>query len=167
MKKLQLLLLFASLTLLQSCWLFKDDDNVKPERQSIYNPVVISRAQLNSISLQAAKLLNQRDKVFVNGTMLYVNDHRDGFHIYDNSNAAQPQKINYLKALGSSTLSFKDNLLYINQATDLVIVKLDIPNNNVQVVKRLANIFPQIMSPDGFNHDVKADEVVIDWKLKN
>lgn len=167
MKKLQLLFLFTSLLTMQSCWLLKDDDKEVKERQSIYNPVIISRTELENILLQNTKTLTQKDKVFVNGTMMYVNDRRDGFHIYDNSNPSQPQKVKFLKALGSSTLSFKDDYVFINQATDLVVLKLDIQNGNVQTVKRMVDTFPQIASPDGFTYEVKNNEVVIDWKLKN
>lgn len=167
MKNIKPYIFLLSLSILQSCWLNKNEEDEKPERQSVYSPVVVNRTELNAVQLQNPRPVNRRSEAFVNGNFVYVNDHRDGFHIYDNTNPAQPQKIKYLKALGASTLSFKNDLIYVNQATDLVILKIDPSGNNLQIIKRFTDIFPAIASPDYFNHAVQADEIVIDWKLKN
>ncbi len=166
MKKLRLLALLASLSLLQSCWLFNFEDDPIAEPQTIYEPVYATRAELVDIKVQNPKPTTKNAKIYLKDQFIFVNDSRDGFHIVDNSDPANPKKLKYLKALGSTDVAIRNNILYLNQATDLVALKINTSTNEVQVLKRIENVFPAIQSPDGFDGAPMTDKIIVDWKLK-
>lgn len=150
---------------LASCWQW--ERNSTPSREVRYEPVVISRAQLHKISLDAPHATTQNAKIYLKDSIIFVNDRRVGFHIVDNSNPEAPKKLRYLNAPGATDVAVRGGILYINQARDLVALKINTQSGNVQVLKRLENVFPAILSPDGDFAGVSDDKVVIDWKPKN
>ena len=156
----------ASTLFLQSCWWHRNDDPPVVEARN-YEPIVVSRTELENISLQAPKTTVKNAKIYLKDQFLFVNDDKNGFHLIDNSNPASPQKIHYLKALGSTDVAIRNNVLYVNQARDLVALKINSSTNQIQVLKRLKNVFPPLPSPEGQIAGVKENEIVIDWKLKN
>ena len=73
-----------------------------------------------------------------------------------------------LNAPGATDLAIRNNVAYLNQATDLVALTFNFSNNSVEVTKRVANAFPELISPDGwYAYDVPENSVVVGWKLKN
>ncbi len=98
---------------------------------------------------------------------MFINEVREGFHIIDNSDPKNPKRIKFIRVLGATDLAIRDEVIYINQATDLIATKFD-QNNGIIVTKRIKGIFPELMSPDGFYaDDIPENHVVVDWKLKN
>lgn len=166
MKKLRLFMLFASLSTLQSCWLFNLEDDPIAEPQSMYEPVYATKAELADIKIQNPKPTAKNAKIYLKDQYIFVNDNRNGFHIVDNSDPTNPKKLKYLKALGSTDVAIRNNILYLNQATDLVALKINPTTNEVQVLKRIENVFPAIQSPDGFDGEPITDKIIVDWKLK-
>lgn len=168
MKNLKLL--FFTVTLagtlsLQSCFYnYHDDDDFPSTPQySQYTPVIMSREQMvNSIKMSEPKSMKKAGKIYVKDSYIFITDENKGFHIYDNSNPNAPQLIGFLEVPGATDMAIKNNTIYINQAVDLVAVSLN--NNQVTVQKRIANTFPQKISPDGFNHYAGENEIIVDWK---
>lgn len=154
-------LMLISLT---SCWQW--ERNAPPVRESRYEPVVVSKAQLHKITLEAPNATTQNAKIYLKDSIIFVNDKRAGFHIIDNSNPASPKKLKYLRAPGATDVAIRGGILYINQARDLVALKINAQAGTAQVLKRLENVFPAVLSPDGDFAGVSDDKVVIDWKLK-
>ena len=166
MKRLKYILLFSTLSMMQSCWLFNFGDETETEQVSIYEPVYATRTELNDIKLQNPKATSTNAKIYLKDQYIFVNDKRDGFHIIDNTDPSDPKKLKYLKALGSTDVAIRNNILYINQATDLVALKINTTTNEVQVLKRIENAFPTMISPDGFYGSPPNDKIIVDWKLK-
>lgn len=166
MRKFKFLASFASLSMMQSCWLFNFEDEPAGVQQSMYEPVYATRAQLSDIKIQNPKPTTKNAKIYLKDQYIFVNDSRDGFHIVDNSDPANPKKIKYLKALGSTDVAIRNDVLYVNQATDLVALKISTSTDEVQVLKRIENVFPSIQSPDGFIGEPQTDKIIVDWKLK-
>lgn len=168
MKNLKLLLFTVTLagTLsLQSCFYnYHDDDDFPSTPQySQYTPVIMSREQMvNSIKMSEPKSMKKAGKIYVKDSYIFITDENKGFHIYDNSNPNSPQLTGFLEVPGATDMAIKNNTIYINQAVDLVAVSLN--NNQVTVQKRIANTFPQKISPDGFNHYAGENEIIVDWK---
>jgi len=168
MKNLKLLLFTVTLagTLsLQSCFYnYHDDDDFPSTPQySQYTPVIMSREQMvNSIKMSEPKSMTKAGKIYVKDSYIFITDENKGFHIYDNSNPNAPQLTGFLEVPGATDMAIKNNTIYINQAVDLVAVSLNI--NQVTVQKRIANTFPQKISPDGFNHYAGENEIIVDWK---
>lgn len=150
---------------MQSCWLFNFEDE-PAELVTMYEPVYATRAQLADIQIQNPKQTAKNAKIYLKDQYIFVNDNRDGFHIVDNSDPSNPKKLKYLKALGCTDVAIRNNVLYVNQATDLVALKINTSTNEVQVLKRIENVFPAIQSPDGFDGIPMTDKIIVDWKLK-
>ncbi|RAJ17090.1 hypothetical protein [Olleya aquimaris] len=159
-------LLFAS-----SCWYSTnniDDDISEPFIPTYqYEAVTMLRTEFeNSTTLEEAKPIEETGKIYVKDNFLFINQPNKGFHVFNNSDPSNPINMAFIKVLGSTDLSIKNNILYINNATDLIAVKPDFSTNTIEVTKRVINTFPELVSPDRFSyHNTQPDEVIIDWIL--
>lgn len=163
-----LLYLFCTL-LLSSCFYGRnDDDIIDVEPPSQYEPVILKRESFNtSVELLPPQNQDIMGKIYVKDGYLFINEPNKGFHIYDNSNPQNPVALKFLKVLGSTDVSIKQEVLYINNAVDLIAVTFNTDFSEVTVSKRVEHIFPELISPDGYRANIASDEVVVNWKLKN
>ena len=167
MKNLKIGLYAIPLTLtlmLQSCFYnYHDDDDYVSPYYSQYEPVILSREQLqNSIKMTTPKSMTKAGKIYVKDNYIFITDENKGFHIYDNSNPNAPQLTGFLEVPGATDMAIKNNTIYINQAVDLVAITVN--NNTVNVNKRIPNTFPQKLSPDGWGYNYGENEIIVDWK---
>lgn len=154
-----IVLLFLSFT---SC--FYNDDNVIPQPTSSFEVTTMLRSELEtSIVLQNAKPITETGKIYVKGQYLFINEPYVGFHIINNTDPSNPVVEKFLVTPGATDLIFKDNSFYINQAVDLVALKFNASFDGIIETQRVENIFPQLLSPDGFFPNVAANEIVINW----
>jgi len=153
---------------LNSCiWDNREDDINPPFEQQQYQAVTMLRTDFeNSTELLPAKLIIETGKIYVKDDFLFINQPNKGFHVFDNSNPSAPVNMAFLKVLGSSDLSIKNNVLYINNATDLIAVKPNYTNNTVEITKRIINTFPELTAPNNCCYNnTPADEVIVNWTL--
>lgn len=159
------------LLMLQSCCYLGNCEDTSDDfiATSQFKPVFLSRSDLNtSVTLKEPQEIVVSGKIYTKGNLLFVGEKREGFHVFDNTNPANPQKIKFIKAPGSTDLAIRDNTLYINQATDLVAASFNITDSKLEVTKRVENIFPELVSPDGFYADsMPENAIVVNWILKN
>lgn len=164
MKKIVVLILCLALT---SCFFdnWGETTSVDPV-WSRFDPVTLSTTEFeNSIEIQEKIPVTESSKIYIIGNYIFINDKRTGFHIFDNTDQANPIKKKFLKVPGATDIAIRNNTLFINQATDLVVLNLDFSSFQVEVKKRLKNVFPELRSPDGdyFNEN---DKVVVNWIQK-
>lgn len=135
---------------------------------SAYYPEVLSRENFeNSIDFQPIQPMERAGKIYLYKNYLFLGEEHKGFHIFDNTDNTNPQNIGFLKVLAGSDLSFKDDILYVNHAVDLVAMELDIAQKKVKIHKRIKDVFPQMSSPDGYIlRNVKENDIVIGWNKK-
>jgi hypothetical protein len=158
-KKCLIVLLFISVS---SCLNFTDDGD--PPISSAFTPEIISRAAFNeSIVLAPAKAIEETGKIYVIGNYLFINEPYEGFHVMDNTDPANPNALKFLNTPGATDLIFKGDSFYVNQAVDLVALKFNTDISAVAVTERIEDVFPQILSPDGFDANAAANEIVINW----
>lgn len=164
-------LLFLAILASSCIWDLNDDDPdiiVDPPFESAYEPVILPRDSFEtSTVLIDTKPIEETGKIYIKDQYLLINEPNEGFHIYNNSDPSNPIKIKFLKVLGSSDISIKGNVLYINNAVDLIAVTFNSDFSDIQITKRVKNVFPIMISPDGFYADPANDEVVVDWILIN
>ncbi|MFK7812892.1 MAG: hypothetical protein AB8B59_10380 [Maribacter sp.] len=171
MKNQKFILMMLFCISIQSCCPFlvdcEGDDFVEPASQ--YEPVFLSRTDFeNSVSIKNSIAIGTSGKIYVKGDLLFINELNKGFHVYDNSDPANPKVIKFLEAPGSTDLAIRDNMIYINQATDLIAVEYNASTNTASLTKRIPNTFPELRSPDGFDaYTIPENSIVVDWKLKN
>ncbi|WP_233897542.1 hypothetical protein [Tenacibaculum piscium] len=161
---MKILLLFSFL-IFSSCF---DTGCVGGESfKSSYEPVIIKRADLNtSIVFQDAEVMSESSKIYIFDNYIFINDKRKGFHIFDNSDPKNPIKKKFLKIPGATDIAIRNNTFFINQATDLVSLSIDLKTFNFKINKRLENVFPKLESPDGFYQSVKNEEIIVNWTQK-
>ena len=155
----------------QSCCPFlvdcEGDDFI--ETASRYEPIFLNRVDFEkSVNLKKSLAIGTSGKIYVKDNLLFINELNKGFHVYDNSDPANPKSIKFLEAPGSTDLAIRNTMIYINQATDLIAVEYNAATNTASLTKRIPNTFPKLRSPDGFEaYDIPENSVVVDWKLKN
>lgn len=162
-------LFIVFLLTLQGCWYgMVDDDSPPPSLVSNYEPVIVTRAGLESTTkLETPRPIVNSGKIYVKDTYLFINEKNEGFHVFDNSDPQHPEKIAFITVLGATDLAIKGNILYINNATDLIAVTPDFTTETLTVTKRVPNTFPQMTAPDGSEYyELEEDEIIIDWILK-
>lgn len=166
MIKSRFIILFVCV-IFQSCCFYCEDEGVN--ERSVYEPVYISRTDIgNSIQLKSPQSIVNSGKIYIIDNLLFIGEKRKGFHVFDNSNPLNPKKIKFIQALGSSDIAIRKNVMYINQATDLITLQFDFVNETLKLTKRVENTFPELASPDGrLANNIPEDSIVIDWKLKN
>ena len=138
----------------------------QPERResSQYTPITMTRAELNeSVKMQVARPLKQAGKIYVYGSYLFVNERYEGVHIIDNTNPTNPQKIGFIAVPGCLDMAVKSNVLYVDNAVDLVAVNITSPSLPT-VTKRIQNMFPiNSVSPDGYSYSISGDKIIVGW----
>jgi hypothetical protein len=121
-----------------------------------------------STGFESPKTIVNSGKIYVKGQFLFVNEKNEGFHVFDNNNPENPINIGFLKALGSSDLAIKDDIIYINNAVDLIAIQPDFATSTISVTKRIPNTFPQLFAPDGMEYyNLQDDEIIVNWTLND
>ena len=168
-KVIKLVFITLLLTLNTACPYFGGTDDDINNISSNYEPVIIDRETFeNSTELVAGQPIEKSGKIYVKDNYLIINEPNKGFHIYDNTNPENPINIKFLKVLGSSDLSIKNNIVYANNAVDLIALTINENFETITVTKRVRNVFPELTSPDGFfSNSLSNSEIVIDWNIKN
>ncbi len=160
-------LLFIAVLFQNCCPILIDcdnDDNIIIE-QSAYRPILLDRTSFeNSVLLKDPVSIAKSGKIYVKGDLLFINEIHKGFHIYDNSDPKTPKAIQFLEVPGSTDLAIREDIIYINQATDLIAVQYDEMTNQINLTKRVVKVFPELRSPDGFYaSNIPQNSIVVDW----
>ncbi|MFL9842800.1 hypothetical protein [Flavobacterium rhizosphaerae] len=158
MKKRLRFLALMPLFVLASC-IGNSDDAISPK----YEAVIMKRQAFeNSVSLMPQQTIAKAGKLYIKGNLLFVNDVNKGFQVYQYDNDGTPQPLQFINVPGATDLSMRGNTIYINQATDLI--TLAYVNNNITLIKRNKNVFPQKQAPNGSYGTISGDEVIVDWQ---
>lgn len=104
------------------------------DQVSVIVPVVKSKTAVrNSISIEGARATNSDGKIYVYEDLLFYIAQNSGIHIFDNSDPVSPQNLSFINLEGVNDISIKNNILYADNYTDLVV--FDISNlSNIQLV---------------------------------
>lgn len=171
MKKQNLFFLVLLCIFFQGCWPENDDVIPPIPFESQYEPVFLNRTDFEkSVAVKNAVSIGTSGKIYIKDKLLFINELNKGFHVFDNRDPKNPKSIQFLEAPGSTDMAIRSNIIYINQATDLIAVEYVSATNTASLTKRIPNTFPELLSPDGFDaysFDIPENSVVVDWKLKN
>ncbi|QHT67113.1 hypothetical protein GXP67_10855 [Rhodocytophaga rosea] len=138
-----------------------------PVTQKGYRPVYASYEEIRTVQTLSPQALIHPGKIYVKGDFLFVNDVNQGIHIINNQNPVSPQPISFISIPGNVDIAVKDNILYADNATDLV--ALDISNpNDIKLVKRIMNTFPYPKFPPYTNVKFECVDpskgIVVRWE---
>ena len=131
-----------------SCW--NDNFEFRDNYYSEYKPVLMKRDALeNSVSFQEPRQLCRTGKIYFKDDIIYINEKYKGVHIIDNSNPSNPTNLGFISVPGSVDMAMKNNVIFIDNATDLIAIDLSAGITNPTVTKREKNVFPEHLPPDG------------------
>lgn len=160
MKKTLLVLLI--ICVFSSC--LRPESNPSWEENQ-YKPVLLQRSVFEkSIVLENPQPIIKSGKIYIKGNLMFINDVNKGFHVYDYSDPKNPVRLQFIKVPGATDLAIIDDIIYINQAVDLVTITYNSETKKIDITNRNKNVFPQKKSPNGFYGNPKENEIIIDWK---
>ncbi|WP_259017069.1 LVIVD repeat-containing protein [Emticicia fluvialis] len=117
------------------------------------------------IAWQAPQDLINPGKIYVKDNYIFVNEIKQGIHIIDNTNPANPVNMGFLKIPGVIDMAVKGNTLYTDSYIDLV--TFDIADiKNIKESGRVKDVFSSGMA-DGvtwyYNENIK---LLTDYEIK-
>lgn len=155
-----LLLAVTTVLLLHGC--FKDTGT---RQYKVYTPVLQTSAQVRaSVKSDLSQPIVNAGKMYVLGNTIFLCEKEKGIHIIDNSNPASPINKAFINIPGNEDIAVKDNFLYADCYTDLLII--DISNPNAVVLKNYApNLFPGRRYVNGYFVD--SGKVITTWTVRD
>lgn len=137
MKKIALVFLVGLALVSTSCEDANDGDFAD---YLVARPLVISRAEFaNSLDIVAPQPIDESGKIYAYKDYVFVNDKFKGVHVIDNSNPQFPQKMAFIKIPGNVDIAVKDDFLYADSITDLIVLDIS-DKNTITLVNRLENV---------------------------
>ncbi|MEZ4969549.1 MAG: hypothetical protein R2814_07800 [Flavobacteriaceae bacterium] len=147
-----------------------DGDDSKYAEYLVAKPLKMSKADFKkAIDVMAPVPVDESGKIYVYGEYIFVNEKYKGVHVIDNSDPKAPEKIAFIKIPGNVDVSVKNNYLYADSITDLIV--LDITDiHNIKIVNRLENvlrdnvIFPFEVDIYEWQDIDYENDIVIGWE---
>jgi len=148
--------LFLSLVFIGALSCDKNDD-ADYEFVQVATPQLMSKTAFrSSVEVTVPKTIEEPGKIYVYQDYIFVGDVDSGIHIIDNSDPKSPRAIKFIEIPGNEDMSVKDNFLYTDSATDLVVFDIsDI--NNVSIIERLEDVF------NVYNYDIPVEAEAVDY----
>ncbi|MDR1416510.1 MAG: hypothetical protein LBJ57_03705 [Prevotellaceae bacterium] len=110
-----------------------------------YEPIYMTRPELEaSVRFDSAQPLYSAGKIYVRAHQLFICEPYKGVHVIDNSNPQKPRPTDFIAIPGCVDVAVRGNILYADNAVDLVAVDLD----QRKVVAREQNAFKSIVPPN-------------------
>lgn len=136
-----------------------------PPLKGSYTPIYMDRVQLEtSVSYQStSREMKNPGKIYYKEPYLYVNERYKGVHVINNTNPRNPVREGFIVAPGCLDMAVKGNILYLDNAVDLVAFNLD----SREVTNRITDVFPEPVSPDKmyyYDQDRPKSLIIVDWK---
>ncbi|GAB3937876.1 LVIVD repeat-containing protein [Mucilaginibacter myungsuensis] len=119
--------------------------------QTNYFPVLLSRESLErSITFHGPVPIEIPAKVYYKDNFILISERFKGVHVIDNTDPAKPVNRGYINVPGCVDMAVKGNVLYVDNAVDMLAIDLSsIGNTVINVLSRTKNAFPELTPPDG------------------
>lgn len=155
------------------CFLSCHSDKVQTDLVNVAVPKLMSKAAFrSSVKVESPQPIEEAGKIYAYNNYIFVNDKFKGIQVIDNSNPSSPKAIAYIKILGNKDLSVKNDYLYADSATDLIVFDVsDI--NKIKAIARLEDVFSayDFQIPEGadytdFGDFNNNDEIIVGWTIE-
>lgn len=164
---------FIFLTLIFISIVSCDKDDTDYEFVTVATPELMSKSVFrNSVEVVVPKNIEEAGKIYTYSNYIFISDVNKGIHIIDNTNPKLPKPIKYIVIPGNEDISVRDNFLYADSATDLLVFDIsDI--NEVHLVERLEDVFTiynyqipvEAQAVDYSNFDYE-NHIIVGWTTK-
>lgn len=141
-------ILFLAL-IFSGCEMSNDPESlIDNQGNTQYKPVLMEKADLDkTISFSEPQAMIQPGKFYVYPPYVLVNERFEGIHIIDNSDPYNPQPKGFIRIPGCADMAVKNNILYADNATDLVSIDITDPLSP-KLIDRDKDVFPDLIPPD-------------------
>ncbi|SMG40628.1 hypothetical protein SAMN05661096_02782 [Marivirga sericea] len=165
---LKLLILSSLCFSLLACEPWERVPDFDVEQVEGYRPIYATESE-KQIKTLPAQEIDDPGKIYVINDYLLLVDRLKGIHVFDNKNPENPQNIGFIQITGSNDVAVRDNILYADQATDLLAIDISNPEN-VKIASRVKGVFPfgiQYPQQQGVYFECPDPEkgLVIAWEL--
>ena len=133
--------------------------------ESSYMPVYMSRENLeHSVRyISGAREMIQTGKIYYRAPYIFVNERYTGVHVINNTDPYHPVNEGFILAPGCIDMAVKGNIIYLDNAVDLV--SFDLIGR--EVTSRIRNVLPEPLPPDDifrWRQDVRpTGHIIVDW----
>lgn len=168
--------LLKILALLMLVFIFGCIRRAEPIVYTKYTPILVAKSTLiNSVKLQPAGSIETAAKIYYKDQYIFISEQFKGVHIIDNANPSKPINKAFIAVMGCVDMAIKNDVMYVDNAIDLVAIDLnEIQKGNLKILKRVANVFPEVAPPDAgaipdmFNKQNRPQgTVIVDWKKED
>ena len=106
-----------------------------------FTPVTLSLLEIRKdLKTEAPRALEHPGKIYVKDRYLFINEVKEGIHIIDNSDPANPRAVAFVKIPGNGDVAVRGNILYADSYSDLVALDISDPKNPREV-GRVGEVF--------------------------
>lgn len=158
MKPILPLLCCALALALSSC---EKDSCTDTWTQMLSIPVTVNRAAVqDSITAMPARELCTGGNLYAYGDYLFVNVNREGYHLLDNADPANPRNVAFLRVPGATHMAFVDGRMVSDSYADMLVLDFGGPDA-LALVSSTPNL---LLQTDGF--DVADDRVAVGFEIQ-
>ncbi len=127
--------------------------------QLVTVPVTANRqAVQDSIAAMPARELCTGGNLYAFGNYVFVNANREGYHLLDNTNPAEPVNVAFLRVPGATHMAFVDGQMVSDSYADMLVLDFGGP----QSLKLLSSTPNLLLQTDGF--EVGEDRVAVGFE---
>lgn len=131
-----------------------------------YRPVYGEKEDLN-VGFESPRAINNPGRIYLYKQYLLINEFREGIHVYDNSNPAQPTALGFISLVGNTDMAIHNDVLYADAFGDLVALTA----SDFSTIKERSRLPLQewyfgVPAPAGFYFECMDTDkgVVVSWK---
>lgn len=141
-----------------------------PKEVDGWAPVYNKDEANKQIKSMEPRTIDKGGKIYVKGDTLYQVESGKGIHVIVLKQPSNPQKVAFINVLGAQEIAIKDNMMYVNNMNDLVV--LDITDvRAVKIADRITSVFhlvdPAHPPGTGYYECVDASKgEVVGWEQK-
>lgn len=123
-----------------------------------HKPIYISYETLRSDypAVKEPREIDKAGKIYVYGDTLLINEKGKGIHVVNNSVKETPRRVNFIAIPGNIDLAVKNDRLYVDSFTDLVVLNIKDINNITEIYTK-EDVFPydyqQLLSQEDLEKD--------------
>lgn len=164
LRKYYIGILASILVLMNSC------EDKKLQTLTANVPIYLSYDELRTaVEIEDPVEILKPGKIYFKDDYIFINEFMEGVHVVDISDPSSPEQKGYIPVPGNIDMAIKDNILYLDSYTDLVLIDVTDPANpaeHTRIKDILDYTLPQ-WDEDYPLADIDEDEgVVIDWEVK-
>jgi len=138
-----------------------------------FEPILMLREDMEAaVQLRTSRDIERPGKIWVFDQYIFVIEQYKGIHVLDNADPRNPKNIGFIQIDGCTDVAVRNDIIYANNAVDLIGVKTLADYKAISVVSRNRNILPELESPeDWYSNDFQkhrpANTVIVRWEPYN